>query len=427
MQTKLVITTLLVFSVGVLAQEPEWRTQTHPREYVRETVLAERAFPFLTGTMGDSKIRSLLGSDSALSAIAKEKWQAAETASRSCKDDLGCMTSALQFSSEQIGQVSATLRGAYERSEVLRRYVHDALEDNSVYSLDLSQRGADLLIANWERSARGMNQVIATYGDGAKPHYAEIDSMTYAADSRTYPNLIHILLDNLHLSEEVPASPEEQALFFEPSLRFAIRLLQSNSRDEAGRYWPLKTGQNRQAIARAKSPNQKVYPYSVILIPGAGSEVPGVALSPWAKERLRLGVAAYRAGLAPFIMVSGGFVHPSQTPFCEALEMKRYLMQIYELPESAILVEPYARHTTTNLRNAVREIVSYGLPADKPMLIVSDKAQSDNIASEAFEKRNMQELGYQPVKLGKRLSSTEQEALPSSESLFRDPLDPLDP
>lgn len=427
MQTKLVITTLLVFSVAALAQEPERRTQTTPREYVRESVLAQRDFPFLTGMMGDSKVRSLLANDAALSGIATERWQAAANASPTCKEDLACMTSALQLSPQQIAQISALLRGTYERSEVLRQYVHKALEGNSEYSLDLSQRGADLLVANWERSARAINQAIATYGDGAKPRYAEIDSMTYAADSRTYPNLIRILLDNLRLPEEAPASADEQSLFFEPSLRFAVRLLQSNSRDEAGRYWPLETGQNREAIMRAKAFDPKIYPYSVILIPGAGSEVPNVSLSPWGKERLRLGVAAYRAGLAPFIMVSGGFVHPSQTPFCEALEMKRYLMQVYALAESAILVEPYARHTTTNLRNAVREISDYGLPMDKPMLIVSDTAQSDSIAGEAFQKRNLQELGYQPVRLGKRLSSTRQEALPSTQSLFRDPLDPLDP
>jgi hypothetical protein len=155
--------------------------------------------------------------------------------------------------------------------------------------------------------------------------------------------------------------------------------------------------------------------------------VPNVSISPWARERVRLGVQAFRSGKAPFIMLSGGFVHPSQTPFCEALEMKRYMMEIYGIPAAAILVDPYARHTTTNLRNASREVFDYGIPHDKPMLIVSDAAQIATIESDAFIKRNRDELGYMPVTLGKRISPSELEAVPSKQSLFSDATDPLDP
>lgn len=427
MPRKLLPTLLLALSAAAPAQQSNPQPTSTGLKYVRESVLAERDFPFLAGLEQDIQVHSLLNRDAALSSIAAERWQAVDKANADCKEDIHCKAKALKFDPQQTSQVSAVLRTLYERSDVLRQYVHRTLEDKPEYTLDPAAKGADLLVANWERSARALDQIIATYGEGVKPRYPDIDSITYDANSHTYAALIRVVLDGLRIPEEASSPATEKPLFFDPALRFALRLLQANSRDEAGRLWPLETGENSKAIARAKTLQWSKFPYTVILIPGSGSEVPGVSLSPWGRERIRLGIAAYRAGLAPFIMISGGFVHPSQTPFCEALEMKRYLMQVYGLPENAIIVEPYARHTTTNLRNGVREIIHYGIPTGKPLLIVSDTSQSDYMAGEAFTARNQQELGYQPAKLGKRLSPTQQEAIPSAQSLFRDPLDPLDP
>jgi hypothetical protein len=36
---------------------------------------------------------------------------------------------------------------------------------------------------------------------------------------------------------------------------------------------------------------------------------------------------------APLIIVSGGHVHPMQTPYCEAIEMKKYVMEKFKIPE----------------------------------------------------------------------------------------------
>ncbi len=350
------------------------------------------------------------------------------SANQSCKEDLPCKAAAAKFNSQQIANVSSALRQAYEQNGELREFVKHQVENRNELSLDLSKKGAELLVDNWERSAVALDRIVDTYCEGAKPRYGEIDSITYNPESHTYASLILIILDGLRIEETASSSSTElSTLFFEPTLRFALRLLQANSRDEAGRFWPLDKLQNHAAIELSRNIKWTSFPYTMILIPGAGSDVPGVSLSPWGKERLRLGVEAYRSGLAPFIVVSGGFVHPAQTPFCEAVEMKRYLMEVYDVPEGAILLEPHARHTTTNLRNGVREILDYGLPKQKPFLIVSDAIQSSYIESDVFTKRNMEELGYQPATLGKRLSTTQQEAMPSEHSLYRDPLDPLDP
>ena len=129
----------------------------------------------------------------------------------------------------------------------------------------------------------------------------------------------------------------------------------------------------------------------------------------------------------PFILVSGGYVHPAQTHFSEAMEMKKALITDFQVPESAILVDPHARHTTTNMRNAAREIFRYGMPATKPAVVVSDAEQIAYIAGKEFAQRCLRELGYMPFRMVRQDDDTSLVVTPLIESLEQDPLDPLDP
>ena len=120
-------------------------------------------------------------------------------------------------------------------------------------------------------------------------------------------------------------------------------------------------------------------------------------------------------------------MHPSQTEFAEAVEMKRDLMTRFSIPADAILMDPHARHTTTNMRNAARLMYRYGIPFDKTALVTTDPWQSQNIESSAFEKRCMDELGYLPQKILNRISAFDLTFLPIRRSLQANPLEPLDP
>jgi hypothetical protein len=352
------------------------------RPFVSESTLSQRDFPLLMSLRNDKT----LARDSVLARIATLR---AEDYHR-CGEDIACRLAALRFTPGQIGEIAARL------SE------------------------------GWQHEAEAINHIISVYGEGEKPRYAEIDSMSYAADSKSYGTLLRVILDGLDLPEADASSHPN--LVFEPALRVAVRLLQANARDEAGRFWPLDSGENAAALRRVGSIDWSSFPYSVILVPGEGPEIVGLPLSPVGAERLRLAVAAWRDKQAPYLLLSGGFVHPAQTPFCEAVEMRRYLREVYDIPADAILIEPQARHTTTNIRNAVRQIFDYGLPAQKPMLIVSNPGQIDKISNASFAQRNQNELGYQPAALGKRLSPSRIEALPLRHSLYRDAAgDPLDP
>jgi hypothetical protein len=220
---------------------------------------------------------------------------------------------------------------------------------------------------------------------------------------------------------------EELPLFFQPSLRFALHLLDVNQRDEAGRLEPLERGVNAAVLRRIASIEWKKFPYSVIIVPGYGPEKPGWALAPEGKLRLELAARRYRQGKAPLILVSGGYVHPNQTQYCEAVEMKKSLAVDFGVPASAIIVEPQARHTTTNLRNAARLMYRYGIPFARTALITTDSYQSSYIESDAFTKRCADELHYQPGKIVKRLSEFDLTFTPALDSLQIDPMEPLDP
>jgi DUF218 domain len=125
--------------------------------------------------------------------------------------------------------------------------------------------------------------------------------------------------------------------------------------------------------------------------------------------------------------VSGGHVHPDRTPYSEAVEMKRELMARDHIPEAAVVIEPYARHTTTNLRNAARLLFQMGAPLETAMVITASEDTSQYIQSREFRDRCARELGYQPVDIFDRLSPFDLAARPNLVSLHADPQDPLDP
>jgi DNA-directed RNA polymerase beta subunit len=104
-------------------------------------------------------------------------------------------------------------------------------------------------------------------------------------------------------------------------------------------------------------------PYDVIVVPGYtpdDAKKPMPEVHPVAASRLDEAIALYKEGKASLLLVTGGAVRPEGTPYAEALVMKRYLLE-HGISEAAIVVEPCARHSTTNLRNAGRFMLKYHL------------------------------------------------------------------
>src|ERR1019366_5748700 len=248
------------------------------------------------------------------------KRDSLEEAAKSCALELACYASALKFSDGEMDAAAKALRELYHQNAAVKQTVSGPLRSSGVLVRYQSDPGEELLAKGWMDAARGINHAIEGFGMGKPPRYPEIDSISFDVKSNTYGRLVQTI------AAVLDDDKSSMTLFFEPSLRFALAVMDANHRDEAGRLEPLESGENAAAIRRIKTISWDRYPYSVIVVPGSGTDRESWSLSPYGKLRIELAAKRYREGKAPPILVSGGFVHPNQTAHAEAIEMKKSLL-----------------------------------------------------------------------------------------------------
>lgn len=272
-----------------------------------------------------------------------------------------------------------------------------------------------------EQMIDGINQIIDTYVMGINPTYPDIDKVSYDVNSGYYK------LRLKDIASQIANSNYD--LFYQPAMEFALGSLKLNNRDEAARFMPLEEGENRAAKDHIKNISWDDYEYSAIAVlgdaPNSPEDLPHISLGGMA--RADHGVKLLYQGKAPLIIFSGGNVAPLQTEFNEALEMKKYIMEEHGVSENQILIDPYARHTTTNMRNIGRTIYRYGIPVNKKAIVSTTQSQSDYLESDRFSTRNMNEIMHIPMELHDRLSDFDIEFTPTLKVLHLLSNDPLDP
>jgi DUF218 domain len=361
------------------------------------------------------QVRSLLSRNRVLKQVAADKRLALQKAA-SC-NDVACFDELIRLSGPTIDAVAAELETLANRSE-FKLLAKNHLRPSGVFIKYADQSNVQMLLAAWKDAANGMNRILSVYCLGKDPRYKDIDRVSFDVTTEDYRNRLKAKIKKFNLAKDT--------LFFEPTLNFALALLETNRRNEAARYEPLEQGANKAAIQHLKNIRWSDYPYSFILVLGSGPQ-DSSRLSPLGAKRTDVGAQLFLQHKAPLIMVSGGHVHPMQTPYCEAIEMKKYLMEKYKIPGTSILVEPQARHTTTNFRNGARLAFRYGIPTDRTALVTSSETHIASSASDDFRLRCLNELGYFPLEFIKQTSPVEAEFKPSVASLFFDANDPLDP
>lgn len=352
-------------------------------------LLAQRLFPLLGALANDPVKLAVLRARPEVAAM----LAARERARTSCGDDLPCTAQAMVWTPADAATLAKAVAGTS------------------------ADRGASLHAA---RELEGINVILRTYALGQVPRYPQIDGA-----GTIDPQESRARLQAAAWLANTPRAGTLAAL--DPGAEFALALLDASDRTDAIGFEPLDRGLNAPAMRRARDFEWKRYRYTAMIVTGVGPETPDMPLSPFGKYHLRLAAERYARGDVAFILVSGGRAHPRATRFVEAEQMRAALIERYQIPPDAIVIEPYARHTTTNLRNATRLLIVMGAPLTKDTLIVCNPGQSANIASPQFVARNAAELGYQPGRVGRRLSPTELEFRPSPESARIDPRDPLDP
>ncbi len=353
--------------------------------------LSHRVFPLFEAIGHDARAMAALKARAGIAAV----LEARQTRREACEQDLPCRARAMLWSDTETAAVSAAIPADASAAD-------------------------DGAAAQSRRELVGINTIIRTYALGEVPRYPDIDG-----PGTVDPREAKARLQAAVWLAATPRAGSVQTV--DPSVDFALALLDVNDRADAAGFEPLTGGYNAAAVKRSRGLAWNRYRYSALIVTGVGPETPDTPLSAFGKYHLRLAANRFAQGDAAFVIVTGGRAHPRATRFTEAVEMRRALIERYAIPADAILIEPYARHTTTNLRNATRLLAAIGAPPAMETVIVSNPGQSATIESPAFVERNRSELGYQPGTVGPRLSPTALVFRPATQSARIDPRDPLDP
>lgn len=376
-----------------------------------------------------------LNADPALVAIRQAASARALTAARACEatvDAAGqdvaegvpsaCTVQALRWTDAERAQAGEAAGRLYDRSAAVRRLVVEHMRPSGRFQRDAALDDRALFVRAWTEAHEAIDRIIRVYALGEAPRYADIDSVIYPVDGRYYQGfLVQLVREVARRADQAGPAPRPA---YDLPRAFALELMVANKRDDAVRQTELQTRENAATLARLANVRWADFPYAAILVPGYSPEVAYEPLNPAAKLRIRRGVEHFRADKAPVIIVSGGTLRPAGTPYNEALEMKRFLIAHHGVPADAILIDPVARHTTSNMRNAARLIFAMGAPREMKSLVTG---QVSYIGSPGFAARNQRDYGYVPYVLHQRLDFDTYEFSPVPASLHREATDPMDP
>ena len=363
--------------------------------------VADKNYYLLTVLSEDGAAASIVDGDPDLGDISDDRDERIRDAAAECVGDVDCYADALLWSPTDAQAVADALADAFAPATTAFDLAQTHLRPSGMFHLHVEDGDDDLLREAWLDTTAGLQEAFNAY-------------------ARSLP-----ATDLGDIVAAVVATHSDPMPFYVPLLEVTLAAMEEVGRDEAGRYEPLEDGENAAALARIPAIDWDDYRFSIMLVPGQGPETE-IPLSPLSRVRCDLAAERYKAGVIPLIVFSGGHVHPDRTPYSEAVEMKKYIMATHGIPEGAILLDPHARHTTTNLRNASREIFRYGIPPDKPVLVTTDFSQNFYI-DYLIRQRCLDELGYLPWRSLERMDGNDTCMVPNPTSLYADPRDPLDP
>lgn len=378
-----------------------------------------RIFPLFAMMRAAPGWAQALAADPALRKLAADR--AARVPEGACTPSPHCLADAWLWTEADIATVEARLRLIARDKGLATALIAGQMRVSGRFARYGALADVDLLAKGWAEAATAINQTIAVYAKGAAPRYPKIDSIIFDVQR---PEYVEVL--SAH-GVATAALNRKDDLFFDPALRYAVGLLQMNERTEADAYRPLLGGENEAAVRAIAGTDWTAKPHSALLVFGHGPEDAQSRTGVMGHIRLRIAAELYAQGLAPFIIVSGGNVHPNRTPFNEAIEMKKLLVTQYGVPADRILIEPHARHTTTNMRNCARLLLAAGFPADKPALIVSDHRTIQYIGGAELAQRNLKEMGVQPGRVSPGPDRFTLVFLPDPIAFHVEAADPLDP
>ncbi len=349
-------------------------------------------FPLLAMIKAVPQWSSALRADPAVRTLAADRAARVDSAA-ACTPRPDCLAQAWTWTAQDTATMAAALGRLAGKPALASALIERHMRPSGRFARHRALGDAEFLAAAWADTANGMNNAIAVYGQGRPPRYPKIDAIIFDIKQPEYAAVL-----GAH-AQVTAAAARDDDLVFEPSLRFVAGLMRMNERTDASAFRPLLAGENAAAVAAVRAMRWADQRYPALILFGHGPEDARSRTGVMGHIRLARAADLFARGLAPFIIVSGGNVHPNRTPFNEAIEMKRLLVAQYGVPAGRILIEPHARHTTTNLRNTARLLFAAGFPTNRPSLVVTDPVTAEYIGSPALMERTVRETGVLPGQL----------------------------
>ncbi|HEX4515662.1 MAG TPA: YdcF family protein [Polyangiaceae bacterium] len=358
---------------------------------------------YLVTILEGTNVWADLASDPTLAAAASSRDAALRSAATSCAGDATCVTNAIAFSASDADAIAQALAARLGAAGDVSKVATDHMRPSGAFNVSASLDDASLIAQAWRDTAASLTNGVAAYApEIAGAALASAISSVVAAHSDPMP-------------------------FWLPATATLLAILDADQRDDAALGEPIDQGENAAALSHVPSIDFSKYAYTMLVVPGIGPTDATTELSFGSQQHADLAADRFAAGWAPLFALTGGRVHPDRTTYAEALEMKKYLMTMRGIPENVILVDPYARHTTTNIRNVSRLAFRYGVPTNVRALIVTNLTQTLTITGAPFLDTCQNEMGLVPWRSVAQLSDEDTCFVPSVIVMQQHGADALDP
>jgi DUF218 domain len=366
----------------------------------------DKGFYFLTILEGEPAVLADLLLDPTLQAQSALRDMQLRNAASTCAGDMSCVGASLAFASADITTLGQAIAARLQSSGNLATIVTNNMRPSGAFNANASQDDATLVQTAWSDTASWLNNAYSAYAP-------ELTATQIQAA------IAQVVTQNPQGAQPMP--------FFLPAMASVLAILTADDRDNAAEDEPLAQGENAAVVANIPTIDFTKYPYTFLAVLGIGPTDTTTMLSYGSQNHANMAADRWNAGWAPLLALTGGRVHPDRTTYAEAIEMKSYLMTARGVPENVIIVDPYARHTTTNIRNVSRLAFRYGVPTTQHALIVSDEGQTLTVNAPGFLMTCISQMGLIPWRSVAQLSLTDTCFVPSVITLQQNGADPLDP
>jgi hypothetical protein len=148
MRKLFLVTLILIVNYTVKSQQTA--PDAHYKLITGKSFVQAKNYYLFTLLQHDDSVRKMLEKDTLLAAIAKNKLSGL-SAAKDCGHTVACFTGRMQFSDQEISDISSRLSALYNDNNPLGKLVHQHLIPSGTYILFKNLSPAELLVKAWEQ------------------------------------------------------------------------------------------------------------------------------------------------------------------------------------------------------------------------------------------------------------------------------------